>query len=380
MTSYISAIGTAVPEHRIAQRDIARFMANTLQLNDSEEQRLQALYRASGIAYRHSVLADYGRTEDFSFFPDTPGLEPFPDVQQRMQVYQGEAIRLSEAAATDCLNQLPSLNRTDITHLIYVSCTGMYAPGVDIALVHRLGLRTSVQRTAINFMGCYAAFNALKVADSIAKAQPDANVLIVCTELCSIHFQKGVDEDTLLANALFADGSAAAVVSQNTNLGTIKLSMEQFYCDLAPEGQQDMAWHIGNAGFEMRLSSYVPKIIKKEIRHVTHRLMQHLAYTDAEEGGEVSSPSAPVDYYAIHPGGKRILQVIEEVLALDKDDNRYAYDVLRQYGNMSSPTILFVLQALQRTLSVTDHDKQVLGLAFGPGLTLESMLLRVVSL
>lgn len=380
MTSYISAIGTAVPEHRIAQRDIARFMANTLQLDDSEEQRLQALYRASGIAYRHSVLADYGRTQGFSFFPNTPGLEPFPDIQQRMKVYQHEAVRLSMAAATDCLEQLPTLRRADITHLIYVSCTGMYAPGVDIALVHRLGLRTSVQRTAINFMGCYAAFNALKVADSIAKAQPEANVLIVCTELCSIHFQKGTDEDTLLANALFADGAAAAVVSQDKHLSAIQLSLEQFYCDLAPEGQQDMAWHIGNSGFEMRLSSYVPKIIKKEIRQVTHRLLQHLAYADGEEYALPSSLNSPADYYAIHPGGKRILQVIEEVLTLEKDDNRHAYEVLRQYGNMSSPTILFVLQALQNELSVADHDKQILGLAFGPGLTLESMLLRVVSL
>ena len=380
MTSYISAIGTAVPDHRVAQGDIARFMAHTLQLDAAEEQRLLALYRASGIAYRHSVLPDYGRTEGFSFFPNTPGLASFPDIRQRMQVYQREAIRLSYAAAIRCLGQLP-IDRSDITHLIYVSCTGMYAPGVDIALVHQLGLNTHVQRTAINFMGCYAAFNALKVADSIAKAQPDAKVLVVCTELCSIHFQKGRDEDTLLANALFADGAAAAVVSQDKSLNEVQLSMEQFYCDLAPEGQQDMAWHIGNFGFEMRLSSYVPKIIKKEIRQITHRLLQRLACTAMEMEEDLLPPvETSVDYYAIHPGGKRILKVIEEVLSLDKHDNRYAYRVLQQYGNMSSPTILFVLQALMNDLTVADHDKQVLGLAFGPGLTLESMLLRVIAL
>ncbi|MGB3779845.1 MAG: type III polyketide synthase [Tunicatimonas sp.] len=375
MNSYISAIGTAVPDHQIAQRDIARFMADTLQLKANDRRRLLALYRATGIAYRYSVLADYGQADNFTFFPNTPDLEPFPDIQQRMQLYQREAVQLSHAAATNCLDQLPTLNPSDITHLIYVSCTGMYAPGVDIELIHLLGLNTHTQRTAVNFMGCYAAFNALKVADSIVRADPDAKVLLVCTELCSIHFQKGTDEDTLLANALFADGSAAALVSGDSNLNNVQLQMERFYCDLAPDGQKDMAWHIGNHGFEMRLSSYVPQIIKKEVQQIIQHLLQHL--THFTEDNQSAPPELLVDYYAIHPGGKRILQVIEEVLSLENQDNYHAYQVLRQYGNMSSPTILFVLQSLMANLSTTDRDKSVLGLAFGPGLTLESMLLRV---
>ena len=375
MSSYISAIGTAVPDHQIAQRDIARFMADALRLKANDRRRLLALYRATGITYRHSVLADYGRTDNFTFFPNTPDLEPFPDIRQRMQLYQREAIQLSHTAATNCLDQLPALKRSDITHLIYVSCTGMYAPGVDIELIHLLGLNTHTQRTAVNFMGCYAAFNALKVANSIVRAYPDAKVLLVCTELCSIHFQKGTDEDTLLANALFADGSAAALVSGESTLNSVQLQMEQFYCDLAPDGKEDMAWQIGNHGFEMRLSAYVPQIIKEQIQHIVQRLLQHLArFTGSNHPAK---PETSVDYYAIHPGGKRILQVIEEVLSLEKQDNQYAYQVLRQYGNMSSPTILFVLQTLMANLSAADHDKNVLGLAFGPGLTLESMLLRV---
>ena len=375
MSSYISAIGTAVPDHRIAQSDIARFMADTLHLKANDRRRLLALYRASGIAHRHSVLADYGRTKDFTFFPNTPTLEPFPDIRQRMQLYQQEAVRLSHTAATNCLDQLPALDRSDITHLIYVSCTGMYAPGVDIELIHRLGLNTHTQRTAVNFMGCYAAFNALKVADSIVRAYPEAKVLLVCTELCSIHFQKGTDEDTLLANALFADGSAAALVSGENNLNRVQLQMDRFYCDLAPDGQKDMAWHISNHGFEMRLSSYVPQVIKKEIQQIVQRLLQHL--THHTEDHQPTLPGASIDYYAIHPGGKRILQVIEEVLSLEKQDNHHAYQVLRQYGNMSSPTILFVLQSLIADLGEADHNKRALGLAFGPGLTLESMLLRI---
>ena len=375
-SSYINAIGTAVPDHQIAQTDIARFMADALQLEGDKRQRLTALYRASGIDHRYSVLADYAKERgDFSFFPNTPDLEPFPNIQARMQLYQQEALPLSVSAVANCLQQLPEIQRGDITHLIYVSCTGMYAPGVDIALVHALALNTHVQRTAINFMGCYAAFNGLKVADSIVRANTEAKVLIVCTELCSIHFQKGDDEDNLLANALFADGSAAVLVSGENMPGQVQLSMEQFYCDLIPEGRDDMAWQIGSTGFEMRLSAYVPTLIHREVKQLTQRLLSTLVHDAPPE-----ELAAVVDYYAIHPGGKRILQLVEEALGLEKQANQYAYQVLRNYGNMSSPTILFVLAALWKTLTPQDDNKQILGMAFGPGLTVESTLLRVAVL
>lgn len=379
MNAYITAIGTAVPPHKIAQSDVAHFMAKAHQLDAQERKRLYALYRASGIHYRHSVLQDYGFTEGFSFFPNTQDLEPFPDIHQRMELYRHHALELSYEAAIDCLSHTPEeFSPSYITHLIYVSCTGMYAPGVDIELIGRLGLNTHVQRTAINFMGCYAAFNAIKVADSIVRANPEANVLIVCTELCTLHFQKSKAEDNILANALFADGSAAALISGKRMASVTQLSLEQFYCDLAPEGHQDMAWKIGNFGFEMRLSSYVPTIIKKGIRQLTQNLLSNLVletddFSEAEE-------SFPIDYYAIHPGGKRIIKVIEETLAIKKEDSIYAHRVLKRFGNMSSPTILFVLKDLCQHFTVHDNDKHVLGLAFGPGLTLESMLLRVASL
>ncbi|MGB3587220.1 MAG: type III polyketide synthase [Tunicatimonas sp.] len=377
MKSYIAALGTAVPEYRTSQSAIADFMANVLQLNPSEKQRLYALYRASGIQYRHSVLPDYGDTSRRSFYPGTANLEPFPSIEQRMDTYEQEALMLSYKAAKNCLRQLPQFDARQITHLIFVSCTGMYAPGVDIELIHKLGLSHQVQRTAINFMGCYAAFNALKVADSIVRAHADANVLIVCTELCTLHFQKGKNEDNLLANALFADGSSAALVTGQKFDNVIQLAIEQFYCDLVPEASQEMAWQIGNHGFEMKLSSYVPEAIKQGIYQLTQQLMQQISWNIDE--ADIAVQERP-DLYAIHPGGKRILQVIEQALSMEKDDNRYAYQILQQYGNMSSATILFVLKALQQGLTVGDNDKSVLGLAFGPGLTLESMLLRVESL
>nr|WKN39290.1 type III polyketide synthase [Tunicatimonas sp. TK19036] len=379
MKSYIAAIGTAVPNHRTAQSTIAAFMARVLKLNDAEKQRLYALYRASGIQYRHSVISDYGASDNFSFYPETADLEPFPTIQQRMEVYQREALTLSYKSAKQCLQQLPDCSPDQITHLIFVSCTGMYAPGIDIELIHQLGLSYQVQRTAINFMGCYAAFNALKVADNIVQANPEANVLMVCTELCTLHFQKGIDEDNLLANALFADGSSAALVTGRKYENNLQLSMEQFYCDLVPEASHEMAWQIGNHGFEMKLSSYVPEVIKSGVHQLTQNLLQQLSFSYDEESSVPELMEKP-DFYAIHPGGKRILQVIEQALGMAKEDNRYAYQVLQQCGNMSSATLLFVLKALLQDLSVADNDKSILGLAFGPGLTLESMLLRVSAL
>lgn len=379
MPSYINAIGTAVPRHKIEQSSIIHFMAQAHQMISKEKQRLKALYRASGIKYRHSVLPDFGLTEGFSFFPDSDSLEPFPSIGERMALYRREALGLSLQAVKECLQSQDLIQTKDITHLIMVSCTGMYAPGVDIGLVNALGLSGSVQRTCINFMGCYAAFNALKAADHIIRADAQANVLVICTELCTIHFQKKNDEDTLLANALFADGSAAVLLSSQAEAGKAQLALEQFYCDLAPEGKEDMAWQIGDFGFEMKLSAYVPEIIRKGIRQLTERLVNQFSLLSLELEDD-EKPEKIADYFAIHPGGKRILQVIEEQLDMSADDNRYAYQVLKEFGNMSSPTVLFVLKALLKDLTLSDHDKQVLSFAFGPGLTLESMLLRIHSL
>ncbi|MBC5774298.1 type III polyketide synthase [Pontibacter sp. KCTC 32443] len=366
MKSYICAIGTANPPHKIPQMQVADFMARALQFDEQNTRRLRALYRVSGIGQRYSVLPDYIRENgDFTFYPNTPNLEPFPTVQQRMDVYKRHAVDLSEQAVRNCLKQTPGINLTEITHLITVSCTGMYAPGLDIELVERLNLPATVQRTAVNFMGCYAAFNAIKLADAICKAAPDANVLLVCTELCTIHFQNNPEEDHLVSNALFGDG-AAAVLMQGKPCSEMSLELQSFHCDLAPAGKRDMAWHIGDTGFEMTLSSYVPDLIKSGIKQLTDRLLQGLKTTLAE-----------IKLYAIHPGGRRILEVIEQELGMTRDDNRYAYQVLRDFGNMSSATVLFVLKALMDNLTSKEKDEPVLSFAFGPGLTLESMLLKV---
>lgn len=360
MNTYINSIGTATPQYEILQEDILEFMIKAHGLNEEEAHQLNLLYRATGIRKRNSVLADYEKGAPLDFYSDTPNLEPFPSTKQRQQIYRKQALELSMAAVHDCID---IQKKETITHLITVSCTGLYAPGLDIELVFKLGLNPATERTAINFMGCYAAFNAIKAADNILKANSQAKVLVVCTELCSIHFQKEKTEDNLLANALFADGSAALLMSTQQTEG-ISLTPETFACELLSEGAAEMAWGIGDFGFEMKLSAYVPDVIQGGIRHLLSRAL-------GQNG------SNEIDYYAIHPGGKKILQVIEEELGITREDNRYAYDILSNFGNMSSCTVLFVLKALWNDLKMTDKDKKVMSFAFGPGLTLESMIINI---
>jgi predicted naringenin-chalcone synthase len=370
MPSYLGAIGTATPAHRLAQPVIADFMAGALELDAAGRRKLHALYRVSGIGHRHSVLADYGRAHgDYDFFPNTPGLEPFPPVSRRMAAYRREALPLALAAVQDALRQAPGIEAASFTHLITVSCTGMYAPGLDIELVAALGLPASVRRTCVNFMGCYAAVNALRLADSMVRADPAARVLIVSVELCTLHFQKSHDADHLVSNALFGDGAAACLVLGQPLPGPApSLALRAFHCGLAPEGVHDMAWHIGDFGFEMTLSGYVPALIERGIGQLTADLLQDLPVRRED-----------IRHFALHPGGRKILEAIEQALGLSKDDNRHAYQVLRDYGNMSSATVLFVLRELLAAAGPADHGAPVLSCAFGPGLTMEAMLLEIVA-
>jgi predicted naringenin-chalcone synthase len=363
--SYITAIGTATPVNKFSQSQLADFMVKSMQLDYEGGRKLKTIFKASGIDFRHSVLEDYGRENNFSFYPNTPDFEPFPSTEKRLDVFREQALQLCETAVVDALKQTPHLEKKEITHLIVVCCTGMYAPGLDIDIVKSVGLPSTTQRTCITFMGCYAAFNALKVADAFCKADSDAKVLIVCVELCSLHFQKLPSNDNLLANALFADGAAAVVMEGHTKSKT-KFKPEAFHSDLLPSSEQDMAWSVGDAGFEMKLSTYVPDIIKEGIKKLTTTLLEKLSKRLSE-----------IKYLAIHPGGKKILAAIEQELGLSKDQNSDAYHVLKNFGNMSSPTVLFVLNEIFKKVKPEDQHQHILSFAFGPGLTLESMILKI---
>jgi predicted naringenin-chalcone synthase len=360
----ITAIGTANPVYKRNQSEIAELISAGLYFKPSEKRLLRSIYKATGIEYRHSVLSDYSKMPgQFEFFPNDPD-SLFPTTSARMKVYKDNALQLALAAIENCKLNFAHVDMNQITHLITVSCTGMYAPGIDIEIVQQLKLKSSTKRTAINFMGCYGVFNALKIAEAICQSEINAKVMIVCVELCSIHFQKNKSMDHIISNAIFADGAAVALIESQTN--AVKyLSLEHFYCELLPQSNQEMAWHIADSGFDIVLSSYVPELIKSGISTFTHTMLNQL-----------SMHFADIDFFAIHPGGIKILQACEEALGLSYEDNRYAYHVLKNYGNMSAATILFVLKELLNDITPQDNHKNIFSCAFGPGLTLESMILK----
>ncbi|QQL49573.1 type III polyketide synthase [Mucilaginibacter ginkgonis] len=365
MSSCISAIGTANPKNKLKQQDVFGFMANAFGLDDTNRARLQSIYDHAGIDTRYSVIPDFAFTDvsDFTFFEKNEALEPFVSTDKRLQLYQREAINIAAAAVADCLANYSKDIYKEITHLITVSCTGMYAPGLDIDLVEKLGLNRHTERTCINFMGCYGAVNGLKTADYICRANPQAKVLLVSVELCTLHFQKVNTLDNWVANSLFSDGAAAALV-QNSDLSEgLVLELESFYTEFLPEASAEMGWYVGNTGFEMRLTSKVSKQIKKHIGTITNNLLAHVGLTYAD-----------ITSWAIHPGGKKILEAVEEALNLPEESNAAAYEVLRNYGNMSSATILFVLKEMLTKPFV--KAGKVLSYAFGPGLTVEGMVLQ----
>lgn len=368
MPAYINAIGTAVPKHCIDQQQIASFMCNAMHLDERETRKLKVLYRHTKIKNRHSVISDYSKSfEHFKFYPNNEQLAPFPTILPRMLAYRQYALPLATKAIENCLSGIENFDALHITHLITVSCTGMYALGFDIDIVQKLGLNTNTKRTCINFMGCYGVFNALKLGESICNNEKKTKVLIVSVELCTLHFQKVVSENNLLSNALFADGSAAVLIENKPSNISYSLKLKSFYCDLFTAGNKDMEWNISDFGFEMTLTSNVPKIIKNGINSLYNNLLTHSKLTRND-----------ISLYAMHPGGRAILEVIETALGLTKADNNYAYEVLENYGNMSSATVLFVLQKIINNLTEKEEGDNILSCAFGPGLTLESMILEVV--
>jgi alpha-pyrone synthase len=365
METAITAIGTANPVYKIDQEKAAELVSDTLQATPAQKKIVKAMYRFTGIKNRYSVLKDAcSRPGEFEFFPNEAHV-PFPSTAARLQVYKDNALNLALAAIDNCLATLPNFAVKSISHLITVSCTGMYAPGLDIELVQALQLPTSTKRTAINFMGCYGAFNGLKVAEAICKAEPHANVLVVCVEICTIHFQRKTDLDNLASNAIFADGAAAALV-QGKAAHHAYFTFDAFYCDLLPQSSQEMAWHIGDSGFEMVLTSYVPEAIEQGIPHFLAKLQELKVFSPAE-----------IHAFAIHPGGKKILKACEAALPISKEQIQYSYKTLENFGNMSSATILFVLKYILSTLTKEHNSKLIYACAFGPGLTLESMLLKI---
>lgn len=365
MNSYINAIGNAVPAFQINQAKGAEWMAEALQSPEKEKRIIHALYAATGIESRYTVIEDFIKKRgDYRFFPNSSSMEPFPKTEKRMDFYKKEIVPLSLSAISDMLSGRPDIKTSDYTHIIFASCTGMYAPGPETEIIRYLGLNKNLERTSILFLGCYAAFNAIKTADYICRADPDSQVLVICAELCTLHFQKNRTHDILVSNALFGDGAAAVTISGKKMSG-LNLNLSSFHCLLTDDFGKNMAWEICDTGFQMTLSGDIPILVQKGLHDLS------------EMNSRLKSMNF-FDYYAIHPGGKKILEACENELKLTKDDTSYSFNILKKYGNMSSPTILFVLKDISKKLSNNDAGKNILGLAFGPGLTVESMTLEII--
>lgn len=350
-----------MPPFRHNQQEILKFMMNAYQPEADDRRKISLLYERSGIETRYAVIPDYSvPVSDRVFYPKTMDLEPFPGLDQRMDLYNAHATKLSIEAINNCLEN--HLNSKDITCLITVSCTGMSAPGLDISVMQQLELPNSIQRSSVNFMGCYAAIHALKMADNICRANSNARVIIVCTELCTIHFQKDCEMDSIASGLLFADGAAAVLVTGD-DFSDKGVSISNFYSEVALNGQEDMAWNLSEKGFLMRLSAYIPRLLQAGITP----LLQNALKAGGHSRNEITR-------WAIHPGGKKILENIQKELQLTSNDLKVSFDVLREYGNMSSPTILFVLKEIMKELDGT--DEKIFAAAFGPGLTMETLILE----
>ncbi len=355
----IISIATAVPQFCHQQKDILAFMQAAYQLNETEKRKLAFLYHRSYIKTRYSVVPDYSNVKERTFIPDDVQA-PFPDIDKRMEMYQLHALPLAVSAITRCL--AGKLNVKKITHLITVSCTGMSAPGLDLELVEAMGLAPDTFRTSVNFMGCYAAIHAIKMADMICNGAKNAHVIIVCVELCTLHFQKEFNLDNAASSLLFGDGAAAILISNNSSNKSV-LKLKGFHSHIDFKGKNDMSWKLSSKGFLMTLSSYVPQLIQADIAGLVAAALQH---------HEVEIKD--ISHWCLHPGGKAILDAIQKQMQLSEDDMAFSKSVLANYGNMSSSTILFVLKDMMEALESDNKTANIFGVAFGPGLTMETFI------
>jgi len=359
----ILSIGTAVPPHQISQSDVCTWVSDSLEASPAQRRWIKRLYTLSGIETRHSCLPDAAVLIPHSRFAPGRPLAETPTTADRMAIYQQEAVKIGVAAAERALTtpQLPNA-AASVTHLIVVSCTGFFAPGLDLAIARRLGLRPTVQRTLVGFMGCAAAFNGLRLAAQIVDGQLDALVLVVCVELCTLHLQPDSDRNALTVASLFADGAAACLVGATGSNGDL-LRLNRLHTQVLPDTEDAMAWQIGDHGFVMHLSSDVP-------RHVGTLAQSALATL-------LDGQPTPT-FWAIHPGGRAIVDRLTELLQLAPAQVAASYNVLRRYGNMSSPTILFVLRELLDQLRTAACPVSGIAAAFGPGLVTEMAHLTYV--
>lgn len=352
MNAAVLALKTQVPEEFLTQELFGERVGRLLGFREEEERLLRKILKGTMIGKRHTAVKDMF---DAGCFPSIS-----PGTGARNALYKTLAPALAEEVAKKALHEWGG-DPSGITHVISVSCTGCIAPGIEFILVDRLKLPRHVERLGVNFMGCYGAFKGLAVARALAEQDPAHRVLLVCTELCSLHFQEEMSKEALVSNSLFADGAGAAVVGCAPKKDETPLFSLRGSASLALEGSLDlMTWTIGDTGFKMGLSPKVPEAIEKEVLDFTKRILNN------------SAPFEEV-LFAVHPGGRAIVDAVAKACSLDGEQLEATWRVLKEYGNMSSPTFLFVLEEILKEKSAREW---VVGLGFGPGLSMEGLLLK----
>ncbi len=353
-TAYLNRIATAVPDHDVHGAFVT--FAESL-LTEAPDPRTRSLFNRmatrSGIEHRYSVLTPNEASTEFhinahEFY--TRGR--FPHTSERMKVFERFAPVLMRRAL-DRLALTPA-ERSGISHVIITTCTGLYAPGLDFEAVDHLGLRTDVERTVIGFMGCYAAINGLKTARHILRSEPGARVLMVNLELCTLHLQETTDLEQVLSFLVFADGCAASLLSADPT----GFALDSFRAVLIPSTSNLITWKIGGVGFDMLLSGQVPGSIGKALEHGGSDIL-------------ADTPKDQIALWGVHPGGKSVLDAVERGLGLGPSALNCSREVLELYGNMSSATVMFVLE---RLMAEARPGRQGCAMSFGPGLTAETML------
>lgn len=380
--SFILGVSSAVPDTFYFQEDVAKKLMEIFSLSSEKRETLNRIYRHSSIHKRHSVIDDFHKSRQDWEFWGSEYPKRTPGMGERNLRYKKDAPKLAEAAAKKLLDKWGG-DRSKITHLISVTCTGVIAPGIEFYLMENLGLSRSLNRLGINFMGCFGAFKGLSVAFAFAQANPDARILLVCTELCSLHMHGEEDHEAILANSLFSDGSAVVLIGGNPREGERPLrEIVRVHSFGFHNSMDKMSWEASDSGFRMRLCHTVPVVIKRHMLEFAGQLLGKDVKTDKCD-------------WAIHPGGTSIIQAIEKSLQLSEDQTVSSWNVLRDYGNMSSATFLFVLEDLferesekekergrernkERETEKEDERIWTAGVGFGPGLSAEGILLKKV--
>jgi predicted naringenin-chalcone synthase len=368
MALALLGLGTAVPTTAITQAEAVQIAERLCCRTEAQAELLPSLYRHSGIQMRHlafspDVMADVlqGTKNSGSVFLPRESLDdPGPSTGERMEQYIREAAPLAVEAALRALGEA-AVDPGSLTHLVTVSCTGFHAPGVDIELIKQLTLPPTIERTHVGFMGCHGALNGLRVAAAFTRAAASARVLLCAVELCGLHYHYRWSPKKMVSNALFADGAASVVGVPPAVAPADAWQATASAACLFPDSEYAMTWSIGDHGFEMTLSTRVPDLLARNVRPW---LVEWLAQCGLRLD-EVAS-------WAIHPGGPRILDAVEAALELHPEATAVSREVLAKCGNMSSPTVLFVLQRLR----ARQAPRPCVALGFGPGLATEAALFR----